>query len=142
MSDALRKIAYARGMLQGQKDGDQQGVQAVLASVLDALESVGEAVEEMRHDLDELSSYVQAVDDDLFDVETDLYGYDEGYDEAEMTELECPQCHTPLVVEAEFLEDDAAEVTCPECGHVLHRGPVYEASQEAVATGSENGQHR
>lgn len=139
MSEAQRKIAFARGMLQGQGDGDQQGVRAVLASVLDALESVNEAVEEVRHDLDELSSYVQAVDDDLFDVETDLYGY--GDDEAEMTELECPECHTPLVVEAEFLEDDAAEVTCPECGHVLHRGPAYEASQ-AVTTGSENGQHR
>lgn len=134
MSDAQRKIAYARGMLQGQRDGDQHGVQELLTSVLDALESVNAAVEAMRHELDELSGYVQAVDDDLFDVEADLYGYEE----AEMTELECPECHTPLVVEAEFLEDDASEVTCPECGHILHRGPVYEAAQETVTTGSEN----
>lgn len=129
MSDAKQTIAYAKGLLQGHSDHGGGGVDAVLNSVLDALDSLSSAVESMRHDLDELEGYVQAVDDDLFDVEADLYGYDE----AEMTELECPNCHTPLVVEEEFLDDDAAEVTCPECGHVIHRGPYYEASSQEVA---------
>lgn len=135
MSEAGQRITYAKGMLQGRQVGDQEGLQAVLTSVLEALEALHTEVDGVRRELEELSGYLQAVDDDLFEVEADLYGYDE----AEMAELECPHCQTPLVVEAEFLDDDAAEVTCPECGYVLHRGPAY-SEPVTLSTGGENGQ--
>ncbi|BAS28438.1 CD1247 N-terminal domain-containing protein [Limnochorda pilosa] len=129
MSDVKQKLAYARGLLEGRGTDGASGSEPVWTSVLEALDSLDAAVEAMRGDLEELEEYVQAVDDDLFDVEADLYGYDE----ADMTELECPSCHTPLVVEAEFLEDEASEVTCPECGHVIHRGPLYQGTSQEVA---------
>ncbi|HOB81526.1 MAG TPA: AraC family transcriptional regulator [Peptococcaceae bacterium] len=125
MSDLKEKVAYLQGLADG-LELDEDSKEAKLCN------SIIEVLAEMASSIEDLESYVEALDEDLGLVEDDLYGEegDEDYDEADYArgncqgkyiEVACPKCHEIVNLDSCMLEDDnVTEITCPNCDELLH----------------------
>ena len=97
-----------------------------LNRLLDIIDQLIEANEQMARRLTELEEYVEAIDEDLNDVEFLTYGED---DDEEMVEVVCPECGEEVLLDEEDLEDDSVELLCPKCHTLLE---VEDVNEEEV----------
>ena len=122
------KVAYIQGMFDGMGlDKSESGEAKVLAEVLDVLREVGDQLDTVDATLDEFGEEIDAISDDLADVEAivgeddeddcccahDL-GCDDDLDDEDFFEVDCPNCGESLVIDDEVLE--AGVIDCPKCG--------------------------
>lgn len=124
-----RELSYVRGMMDGQAEPETMEGKVLrrLVSVID------DWVEETSHlatRVSELEEYVEAIDEDLDDVEQIAYDTDEL--ELGMMELECPNCQENVLVDEDVFEDmTISEVLCPECRNVIlvNESPATEMTE-------------
>ncbi len=111
------KVAYAKGLFEGMGLDSEDSKQAkLLTAVIDILEQVGLSIEDIEEEIELLNSGIDAVSDDLADVEEVLFGEDDEFDDDEdddFFEVECPNCQESLVIDNEVLE--AGSIQCPNC---------------------------
>lgn len=137
METVKEKIAYLRGMLDssGGAPNDEQ-MKLVFQRFVEVLSDLADDIDDLFFGQEEIEEYVEAIDADLADLEDSFYeGTDDEYadddydtdddyyygaEDLEMVEMECPNCHEPVVFEEDFLYDDHVEVTCPECGDTVY----------------------
>lgn len=139
MEEMKQKIAYIKGLADGLDIDELSNEGKLFNCIIEALDLMAEEIEEVKSDHDELSEYVESVDEDLTELESDFYDLadDEGDDDEEDDEdddeglvvLECPDCGEDIYVEERFFEDEdddeeeeEKEVVCPGCGKVMHVG--------------------
>ena len=60
-----------------------------------------------------LGEEIDALSDDLADVEAVVFGEDEDEDEDDYFEVECPNCEEPLIIDDEVLAEGI--IQCPNC---------------------------
>lgn len=136
MLELKEKIAYLHGLAEGLGIDEASKEGKLLMAMLDVLEEVSSEIEELVVNQDELEEYIEAIDEDLGDIEEDFYGDDEDYcdccgDDDELDdedllggsyiEVECPKCHEIVRFDAEILEDeDVIEVYCPHCDEIVY----------------------
>ena len=130
------KAAYLKGLAEG-LDLDKDSKEGKLfAAIIDLLDEMAEEVTSLDEDIVELAEGLDAVSEDLEDVEEIIFGddYDE-YDECDDDEcdccghhhdnddgdfevsVQCPACDTEFVVDEDALADGESE--CPNCGELL-----------------------
>lgn len=118
------KVAYLKGLADGLAIDTEKSKEGKLISVIiDILEEMGMSIEDLEENTTALGEELDAVSDDLADVEEILYEDDEDEDEDECCcgeddeddffEVECPNCEEPLVIDDEALA--AGEIQCPNC---------------------------
>lgn len=113
------KVAYLKGMFDGMALDTEASKEAkLIGALIDVLEEVGMSIEDLEEEVQVLNEGLEAVSDDLEDVEDLLYGddedFDEDYDEDEdFFEISCPNCEEDLVIDADVL--DAGFIQCPNC---------------------------
>ena len=124
MEHLYERISYLMGLAEGLgiEEGSKEG--KLLLHILDTLEDFADAINEINEDQEDLIEYVDYMDEDLADVEEELFGeFDEDYDDfdedfdyddddIEYVELECPHCHEIVYIEADLLDEDTC---CPNC---------------------------
>ncbi|SEN23001.1 CD1247 N-terminal domain-containing protein [Lihuaxuella thermophila] len=108
-----RELAYIQGLLEGTQKQDSIE-QKALGRLVDIIDELIEATQQMDKRQLELEEYVEAIDDDLNDLE--LVAYE---DEEEMLELICPECGEHVLVDSADVEDETMELLCPKCHTVL-----------------------
>ncbi len=126
MSNLKEKTAYLQGLAAGLELDANSKEGKLFNAMLDVLGEMAVAI-------NELESYVEALDQDLGDVEDDLYGDDEDFEDYEgdecpegccggdYVEVACPKCHEVLHVDSCMLaDDDVTEITCPNCDEILY----------------------
>jgi hypothetical protein len=123
------KIAYLRGLLEGSElAGNEVNPRVVWEKMLEIFDAVAERIEELEIGQEELEEYVEALDADLGDLEEEVHGHEQDYDEeddededdAHFVEMQCPRCGETVYFEEDFLFDDGHEVACPECGEIIY----------------------
>ncbi|MCI8817522.1 MAG: hypothetical protein HFG04_00010 [Oscillibacter sp.] len=126
--EITEKVAYLKGLAEGMEldTGKKEG--KLLAAIIDVLEDIALELVDMQEAQEELGDGLDAVSDDLEDVEDLLFGEDDEEDEAEY-ELDdlgededcyattCPTCEETIYFDESVLED--GEVICPNCGEKL-----------------------
>ena len=126
--EITEKVAYLKGLAEGMEldTGKKEG--KLLAAIIDVLEDIALELVDMQEAQEELGDGLDAVSDDLEDVEDLLFGEDDEEDEAEY-ELDdlgededcyattCPTCEETIYFDDAVLED--GEVICPNCGEKL-----------------------
>ena len=126
--EITEKVAYLKGLAEGMEldTGKKEG--KLLAAIIDVLEDIALELVDMQEAQEELGDGLDAVSDDLEDVEDLLFGEDDEEDEAEY-ELDdlgededcyattCPTCEETIYFDESVLED--GEVLCPNCGERL-----------------------
>lgn len=110
------KVAYLKGLTQGLELDENDKIVKVLNAIVDTLDEVAEAMGELELDVVDISDQVDAVDEDLADLEDFIYedDFDEDEDD-ELYEIKCPECDKTMVVDIEALEEG---FEC-ECGAFL-----------------------
>ena len=99
------KVAYLKGLAEGLDIDVEKSKEGKLISVMiGILEEVGLSLEDMEENALNLGEEIDALSDDLADVESIVYDEDEDdedEDEEDGFEVECPNCDEPL-----FIGDD------------------------------------
>ena len=118
------KVAYLKGVADGAEltKADTKESKLILG-ILDVLEEIGYAIEDLEENDELLAEGLDAVSEDLEDVEELLFPdeEDDGCDcgdgctcGEDFFEVECPNCSEDLVIDGDILED--GKVQCPSCG--------------------------
>ena len=126
MSKLTDRISYLKGLAEGMKLNPEKDSHKLILGILDVLDEVGQSFEALAESHGELSDYVESIDEDLADLEADLYddedeeAADEEDDgEFESTiEYECPHCGATIQIDPDDVDFDE-ESLCPECGKDL-----------------------
>lgn len=109
------KVAYLKGLAEGLDLDTEKSKEGKLISVMiGILEEIGLSLEDMEENALNLGEEIDALSDDLADVESIVYDEDEDdEDEEDGFEVECPNCDEPLFIG----DDELAEgvVVCPNC---------------------------
>ena len=126
--EIMEKVAYLKGLAEGMELDTEKKEGKVLAASIDVLENVALELEDLWDEQVELADGLDAVSDDLEDVEDVLFD-DEDEDDYEDEDEEdfdddedcyattCPTCEETIYFDESILED--GEVICPNCGEKL-----------------------
>ena len=125
MSKLTDRISYIQGLAEGMKLNQEKDANRLIMEILSVLGDVGDAFDALAESHGELSDYVEKIDEDLADLEANLYD-DEDEDLADddededggLIEYECPHCGTTVEIDADDV-DFGEECLCPECGKEL-----------------------
>jgi len=127
--EITEKVAYLKGLAEGMEldTGKKEG--RLLTAIIDVLEDIALELKDIEDAQEELGDGLDAVSDDLEDVEDLLYGdgdEDGEEDEYELDDLgedeecyatTCPTCEETIYFDESILED--GQVICPNCGEKL-----------------------
>ncbi len=82
MDYLLQKVSYLKGLAEGLGVADSSKEGKVLVQIIETLEAFTDVLDELIEDQMDLEEYVNFIDEDLADVEDDIYGDDDDdYDE-------------------------------------------------------------
>lgn len=127
--EITEKVAYLKGLAEGMELNTDKKEGRLLSAIIDVLEDIALELNDIEDAQEELGEGLDAVSDDLEDVEDLLYGEDEDDDEDGEYELDdlgededcyattCPTCEETIYFDESVLED--GEVVCPNCGEKL-----------------------
>ena len=113
------KVAYLKGLADGLAIDTEKSKEGKLISVIiDILEEMGMSIEDLEENTTALGEELDAVSDDLADVEKAVFDEDEDDDcccdeDDDFFEVECPNCGETLVIDEDVLEEGA--IQCPNC---------------------------
>lgn len=114
---AREKIAYLRGLIEGQSLSGDTGLSKFHEALLGALDSIAGEIEDLK-------GYVEDIDDDLMDLHSEMEpgfsSLDDGRireedDEEEYESIRCPNCEKDFFYEPDAYDDDE-DLLCPHCG--------------------------
>ena len=106
------KVAYLKGLAEGLDLDAAKSKEGKLISVMiGILEEIGMSIEDLEENTVALGEELDAVSDDLADVESVVFDEDE--DDVDYFEVECPNCEEPIIIDDEALA--AGEVQRPNC---------------------------
>jgi hypothetical protein len=115
------KVAYIKGLAEGLELDSADKNSKVLKAIIELLEDVALTVEDLEDGCAELCEQIDAVDEDLSNLEDFVYDDEDEYDDEEyfdeddeLYEVECPACHDIVYLDEGMLEE--GEIACPNCG--------------------------
>ncbi|PTM58516.1 CD1247 N-terminal domain-containing protein [Desmospora activa] len=134
-TDRLRRdLAFIQGLMEGNSEWGKRPESTVLKKMLAVLDELAEENEQLQLRLSELEEYVEAVDEDLNELELILYDEEQRGDEEEEDvgywEMECPYCHQQVLIDDEYLGDEEVDIVCPQCERGLLADDQGEQSED------------
>ncbi len=117
------KVAYLKGLADGLGlDGEASKQDKMILAIVDALEDVAASLHDLEENALDLGEEIDALSDDLADVESIVYDEDEEEeDECDCCDHDaqfsatCPECGEEFTFSESDL--DGGELNCPNCGH-------------------------
>ena len=131
------KVAYLKGLAEGMGIDENAGQGKLFKVIIDILEDLSLDLADTRDSMTDLSDALEAVSDDLAELEEEFIesswdddddeddedeeddedDEDDEYDDTVFYSVECPGCGFKLTVDEDILELGSFE--CPECGEVV-----------------------
>lgn len=127
MKYLYEEVAYLRGLAEGLEISKETKEGKIIHKIVETLESFADAIVDLDEEQTDLIEYVESIDEDLSDVEDDLYEDDDLEDDEELSfiEMECPSCGDLVEIDEDLLYDDEVDIVCPNC-----QGIIIEADDE------------
>ncbi len=111
------KVAYLKGLAEGLDLDTEKSKEGKLISVMiGILEEIGLSIEDLEENTVALGEEIDAISDDLADVEAAVFEDDEEEEDDlddDFFEVECPNCGETLVIDEDILEEGT--IQCPNC---------------------------
>ena len=116
------KVAYLKGLAEGLNLDTEKSKEGKLISVMiGILEEIGMSIEDLEESAEALGEEIDAISDDLSDVEKVVYDDEDedddecgcGCDDDDFFEVECPNCGETLMIDESVLEEGV--IQCPGC---------------------------
>ena len=117
--EILEKVAYMKGLAEGLGLDTKSKEGKLLKVIMDILDDIALELQDIHAEQGELEEGLDAVSDDLADVETYLYEQDSEDDEedGEVYQTTCPNCQEDVFFDEDILTDGS--ILCPNCGEKL-----------------------
>ena len=118
--ELTEKAAYIKGLIEGMGIDDSTNEGKVLRVMSELLSDMAATVAELDEDMSTAYDEIDVVEQELEDLEADLYDDEDGEedeedeDHGEQYELTCPKCGTRNLVDEDTLMSE--EVYCAHCG--------------------------
>ncbi|MBQ2848305.1 MAG: hypothetical protein IJO03_11860 [Clostridia bacterium] len=119
------KVAYLKGLAEGLALDESKPEVKIIKAMMDVLDDIALSVSDLEDGMDLLSEQLDAVDEDLDELEGYVYEdlddcccddcCDE--DEEEYYDVECPSCGEVICVDRDILEEGS--INCPKCNELL-----------------------
>ncbi len=122
METVQEKLAYLRGLIAGAEFfGKDQMAKNIWNQLLEIIDDLGQEVAELRMAQEDMEDYVDAIDDDLAEIQEDVYGDDllEMDEDEGWVDLVCPHCGDELEYDDTDLMDGDT-ITCSHCGRDVY----------------------
>lgn len=116
------KVAYLKGLAEGLDLDTTKSKEGKLISVMiGILEEIGMSIEDLEENTVALGEEIDAISDDLSDVEEVVFDEDDDEDDDcccdedddDFFEVDCPNCGETLVIDESVLEEGV--IQCPSC---------------------------
>ncbi|MDP4153444.1 MAG: hypothetical protein Q8865_08435 [Bacillota bacterium] len=111
------KVSYLKGLMEGLGIDPNSKEGKLFAAITDVLGDAAASIEDLDDEVAALNELVDEVDEDLGNVEEEVYGAEEDYDDDDdeiYYDVKCPKCGEVIGLDEELAED--GEVICPTCG--------------------------
>ena len=117
--EILEKVAYMKGLAEGLGLDTKSKEGKLLTVMMDILDDIALELQDIHAEQGELEEGLDAVSDDLADVETYLYEQDseDDEDDGEVYQTTCPNCQEDVFFDEDILADGS--ILCPNCGEKL-----------------------
>ncbi len=112
MSYISERVAFIKGLAEGMKIDETTNEGKLFTAIIDVLDDIALAIEDVEEIQDEMSEQVDGIDEDLAELEKTVYDEDE---EIEFEEIECPYCGEEIEVDLDLIDEDAEAIECPHC---------------------------
>ncbi|GAA0091678.1 hypothetical protein UT300009_17060 [Paraclostridium bifermentans] len=124
MKYLYEEVAYLKGLAEGLEISEETKEGKIINKIVDVLESFADAIVELEEEQIELIDYVESIDEDLSDIEDDIYEEDDEDDEDDdeeynYIEMECPNCNDFVEIDEELLYNEDIDIVCPNCQAVI-----------------------
>lgn len=130
----VEKVAYLKGLADGLNLDTETKEGKLFSVIIDTLEEMAEEIEELNDNALDIGDELDAISDDLAEVEEIVFGDDECDDDCDCgccdddddfdfddedfeVSVVCPACNNELVVDGSVLE--LGHIDCPNCGETL-----------------------
>lgn len=126
--ETTESLGYLKGLLDGLDLDDNKKETKVFRAIVDVLSNLAEDVDDMTDGMELLAKQIDAVDEDLAEVEDylseedydcecdDCCDCDDDDDDQEF-EVECPCCGEEITVDEDTVLNGS--IPCPNCGEML-----------------------
>ena len=135
--DICEKVTYLKVLAEGLGLESSTKEGKILSVMIDVLDDIALELEDLRDVQGELEEGLDAVSEDLSDVESLLFESEEDEEEDEdesVYETTCPNCEEEIYFDEDILEDGYVE--CPNCGEKL------EFDLSSLEDGGESGEDK
>ncbi|EQK45826.1 CD1247 N-terminal domain-containing protein [Paraclostridium bifermentans] len=124
MKYLYEEVAYLKGLAEGLEISEETKEGKIINKIVDVLESFADAIVELEEEQIELIDYVESIDEDLSDIEDDIYEEEDEDDEDDdeeynYIEMECPNCNDFVEIDEELLYNEDIDIVCPNCQAVI-----------------------
>ena len=120
----VEKVAYLKGLAEGLALDESKPEIKVINAMMDILDDLALTVCDLEDGMDLISEQLDAVDEDLDELESFVYEElddcdccGDDYDDEDYIEVECPCCGEVICVDKDILEDGS--INCPKCDELL-----------------------
>lgn len=121
MEELIKKVSYLKGYADGLDINDKTDEGKLLKKIIEVLDEMSDAICDLAQDHEDLCDQVEAIDEDLGELEEDFYDDDDccdcdcDDDDMEYFEIECPNCGEIICLDEDFFDDDDTPIICPAC---------------------------
>lgn len=127
--ETSESLGYLKGLIDGLDLDANKKETKVIKAIVDVLENLATDVDDMTEGLELVGEQIDAVDEDLADLEEYVYDDDDCDcdccdDECDEYEVECPNCGETITVDEDTVMQGKFE--CPNCGEVLEFEVEYD----------------
>lgn len=124
MENIKEKIAYLEGMAEGLNVNDKQET-ILIREMLLVIRDMADTIDHLQNNQLEVDEYLRTIDEDLTDLENEVYGEDldnddflDGEDDHKLIVLDCANCGENVYLEEADL--DHQELICPNCHETIY----------------------
>ena len=118
------QISYLKGLAEGLGLDENNKQDKLIKAIIDVLDEIAVSIDELEDVSAELCEQIDAVDEDLANLEEDFYDDDcdcgcgcDCCDDEDIYEVVCPACNEEICIEESVLDEGG--MICPNCGESL-----------------------
>lgn len=115
MSSISSKVSYLNGLVDGLglEAGSKEG--RIIKEIVVILQSISEEIEEIKDAQRDMQEYIDVLDEDLTNIEDELYDEDDSYEDIEdFIDMTCDSCGETIYIDSNILESRHS-IACPNC---------------------------
>ncbi len=114
------RVSYLKGLAEGMQLNEASNEGKLLKAIIEVLDDVSLAVEDVEEIQDQLGEQVDTIDEDLAEIEKIIFDEEdddeeEDEDEACYGEIECPHCSDKIEICEDMIDEENEVLVCPNC---------------------------